>query len=447
MNAAGREPSGDYLGSPASPGGGREALAVRRLRAGALLYAVVSLAITAAEWQIAGTQKGLLAVSVSGGVATCAVAGLVTLLPWGRRHTVTVAALAAIALDVFLSMEMVARNPLHQAVLLVPLIVCLMTGTALVLPWGARYQGVVCAVCIANFLGLWAGGLVALSAPELVDSFAVLVGSAVVAIFGAGLIERSRRELEARAAALDAANRRLREADQVKNDFLGAVSHELRTPMNVIIGYADLLLEEGLGKLAPPQRHALERIAASGRDLLAHVSDLLDLTRLGAGKLRVTLDTVRLAPIFAELEVLAGILLRDRPVRFRGNLADENLAVRADPLRLKQVLSNLLVNASKFTERGEIRLQAAPDGNGHVRIAVEDTGIGIRPEHHKLVFEPFRQVGPDSEGKRGAGLGLPLSAKLVELMGGKLELASTPGKGSRFSLLLPAASLTRIDRA
>ena len=230
----------------------------------------------------------------------------------------------------------------------------------------------------------------------------------------------------------------LEEANRHKDDFLASLSHELRTPLNAILGFGRLIAD-GLIDDADELREAAEDIVASGELLLAQVNDLLDMARVGAG--RMTLGTghggcrgcgswVRAGAGPARRREGAGVA-RSHPA---GDATDPG-----DAARLKQVILNLLTNAHKFTPEGGTITVACTVIGETVSLTVRDTGIGIAPEHAALVFEPFRRVETGyARSQSGTGLGLALSRRLVELMGGTLTLESAPGIGSTFTVTLTA---------
>lgn len=228
---------------------------------------------------------------------------------------------------------------------------------------------------------------------------------------------------------------RMREADRAKNVFLATIGHEIRTPMNGVLGMTDVMLEEAT---APGQREQLEVIRRSGQAMTALINDLLDVTRLEAGKLTVDVVPFDLHAVLRDVEALA------RPLADRAGLAlgcqrapDVPARVLGDGVRLGQVLNNLLSNAVKFTPAGEVRLSAAIESHKLV-LTVSDTGPGISAEDQQRLFRPFTQL---EEGARrrhaGSGLGLSISRQLVTLMGGELTLSSERGHGTRVEVRLP----------
>jgi len=227
-------------------------------------------------------------------------------------------------------------------------------------------------------------------------------------------------------------------ANRHKSEFLANMSHELRTPLNAIIGFSDVLLERTFGDVNPKQEQYVSIILTSGRHLLSLINDILDLSKIEAGRMELELTTFDLALAIENTVTL----VRDRAARHDQNLvldlAPDLGEYVGDERKFKQILLNLLSNAVKFTpDGGRIGVWAARTDDA-VEISVSDTGIGIAPEDQEAVFEEFRQVGTDYVRKReGTGLGLALTRKFVELHGGKIRVESEPGKGSTFPLTLP----------
>ncbi len=238
------------------------------------------------------------------------------------------------------------------------------------------------------------------------------------------------RELEEKSTQLEVASRH-------KSEFLANMSHELRTPLNAIIGFSEVLLERMFGELNAKQEEYLRDIFASGRHLLSLINDILDLSKVEAGRMELELADFDLG----EALTSAATLVRERAGRKEIALhvtVDARLGqVRADERKIRQVLLNLLSNAIKFTpERGRIEVRAVP-ADGVAQVSVTDTGVGIAPEDQETVFEEFRQVGASSAKQEGTGLGLALCRKLVELHGGKIWIESQVGVGSTFTFTIP----------
>ena len=228
---------------------------------------------------------------------------------------------------------------------------------------------------------------------------------------------------------------RMRQADRAKTIFLGTVGHEIRTPMNGVLGMTEVMLQE---PQSPAQREQLEVIQRSGLGLVALINDLLDLTKLEARKLAVEDLPFDLSRVLGDLEVLVQAQTHGKPLRVVIERAEGVPGVvRGDGLRLRQVLNNLLNNAVKFTEAGEVRLSVSLQGR-RLRFEVRDTGVGIEAAVIPRLFTPFEQAdGSSTRRYGGTGLGLAISRQLVDLLGGRLEVKSTPGKGSTFSFSLP----------
>ncbi len=242
----------------------------------------------------------------------------------------------------------------------------------------------------------------------------------------------------ARAYALEReAAERLRELDRSKRRFLANMSHELRTPLTNIIGFARLMLKGIDGPLTEQQRHDLEIIYHNGEHLLGLINDLLDLSQIEAGLMELEFREVDLADLIRSVMATASALVRGKPIVLR-EILDPNLPpVRADPVRIRQVLLRLLANAAKFTDQGSITVRAWPE-NGEVRVSVSDTGVGIPSDLRERIFERFEQ-GVVENGRRpeGIGLGLALSKEFVEMHGGRIWVESEVGKGSTFTFSLP----------
>lgn len=261
-----------------------------------------------------------------------------------------------------------------------------------------------------------------------------------VLLFCMGMVLRERVravyvQVERHAEELERKSIRLTELDKLKDDFLANTSHELRTPLNGIIGIADTLARGAAGPVGEKLGDQLQMIAVSGKRLAHMVDDILDISKLRHGDLRLHREPVALAPLTGVVAALVAPLARDKGLRVIVDIADDAPLVFADENRVQQVLFNLIGNAIKYTAAGIVRVTAKAVGE-ELHVAVADTGIGIDPRELPRLFEPFEQ---GEASLRGAGLGLPLTRKLVELHGGTLSCVSEPGKGSVFTFSLPIA--------
>jgi signal transduction histidine kinase len=262
--------------------------------------------------------------------------------------------------------------------------------------------------------------------PEVVEVLKTFATQSALAIQNARLF----REIENK-------SRQLEVASQHKSEFLANMSHELRTPLNAIIGFSEVLTERMFGELNEKQDEYLRDIYASGQHLLSLINDILDLSKIEAGRMELEAADFDLPSAIDD----ALILVRERASRrgiALGHSVDDRLGqIRGDERKVKQVLLNLLSNALKFTPAGgriEVRARVQDDV---AEIAVTDTGVGIAPEDQEAVFEEFRQVGAADNKVEGTGLGLALSRKFIELHGGRIWVKSQVGQGSTFTFTLP----------
>ncbi|WP_367353076.1 response regulator [Achromobacter animicus] len=240
-------------------------------------------------------------------------------------------------------------------------------------------------------------------------------------------------------SALTDKARLLTQASQYKSEFLANMSHELRTPLNSTLILAKLLSDNKTGNLSAEQVKYAHTIHAAGRDLLALINDILDLAKIEAGQATVEIEDVAVTPALQRLLEPLRPLAQEKGLALELDIArDVPDTLRTDPQRLGQVLKNLLSNAIKFTEQGFVALRVTRAPGRMLSFAVHDTGIGVAPDQHELIFEAFRQADGSTHRKHGGtGLGLSISRDLAKLLGGSLSLVSTPGQGSVFTLLLP----------
>ncbi|HEX6038782.1 hybrid sensor histidine kinase/response regulator [Longimicrobium sp.] len=303
--------------------------------------------------------------------------------------------------------------------------------------------GAAAAVCVARSTGSPAvlAAFRADAAPFDDDDLALLAvlgRQATLALDNAVLHAQTRqqaRTLEEQAAALE-------HAMTERSRFFASMSHELRTPINAILGYSDLLREGVYGDLSRTQGGALERVVRSGRHLLELVNDVLDISKLEAGKLEIFPEPTELGLLLREVASTVELQARDKALDLVLDLAGP-VTVVTDPGRVRQIVLNLLSNAVKFTDQGSVRVILGSYGRW-AEVCVEDTGPGIAPEDQERVFQEFEQTR-GAAGRGGTGLGLPISRRLAGLLGGSLTLRSTPGEGSVFTLRLPLSPSAPTD--
>jgi signal transduction histidine kinase len=236
-------------------------------------------------------------------------------------------------------------------------------------------------------------------------------------------------------------NRQLAEASQNKSQFVSSMSHELRTPLNAIIGLTEMMVTNAARFGTEKAMEPLQRVNRAGTHLLGLINQVLDLSKIEAGKLELNPQTVQLAPLVDEVIGTARQLADQNKNRLVVE-AQENLdTITVDPMRLRQILLNLLSNACKFTKQGEVKLRARrfPNGRNWIEMAVADDGIGMTPEQQAKLFEEFTQADASTaQHFGGTGLGLAITRKLARMMGGDVTVSSEPGKGSVFIVRLPA---------
>jgi PAS domain S-box-containing protein len=238
--------------------------------------------------------------------------------------------------------------------------------------------------------------------------------------------------------------KRAEESDRLKTAFLANMSHEVRTPLNAILGFSSILNDDTLPR--DERSRFVDLIHQSGIQLLNIIDDIVDVARIEQGNLRISMVTVEINPLLRETMDIMKLELADgsKPdleLKMENHLPP-GYSIQADPLRLKQVLMNLLNNAIKFTKKGEVKLEVFKNNSHEVVFDVEDTGIGIPPEKREVIFERFRQVDESTTRVAGGnGLGLFISKNLIERMGGMIKVSSVPGRGSRFSVTIKEKSI------
>jgi signal transduction histidine kinase len=226
-------------------------------------------------------------------------------------------------------------------------------------------------------------------------------------------------------------------ASQHKSQFLANMSHELRTPMNAVLGYAELLLDGIYGELPERAKGVLERVQANGKHLLGLINDVLDLAKIEAGQLALSIDDYAMAGVVQAVVAASESLARNKGLALKTDIAPGLPLGRGDERRLTQVVLNLVGNAIKFTETGEVAIGAVAE-NGFFTVSVRDTGPGIAAADQARIFEEFQQVDNTSTRKKGGtGLGLSISRRIIEMHGGTLSVDSVLGQGSTFRISIP----------
>ena len=260
-------------------------------------------------------------------------------------------------------------------------------------------------------------------------------------------IEIKNAEIELARAGLEEKAAQLALSSKYKSEFLANMSHELRTPLNSLLILSRMLAENGDGNLHPQQIEFAETIHAAGNDLLALINDILDLSKVEAGKMELNLGPLALVDLCEDVERAFRPVAEQNALEFRIE-RDHALppALVTDEQRLQQVLRNLLSNAFKFTQKGTVTLHIGPDEDGTIGFSVIDTGLGIPEDKLSLIFEHFQQAdGTTSRKFGGTGLGLSISREIARLLGGELRVQSTPGEGSTFTLALPLGAAAATD--
>jgi signal transduction histidine kinase/DNA-binding response OmpR family regulator/CHASE3 domain sensor protein len=255
------------------------------------------------------------------------------------------------------------------------------------------------------------------------------------------ILEEQKNALSAAQVTLTSKAVELERANQYKNEFLANMSHELRTPLNSLLILAKVLADNKDGNLTPDQVRFAQTISSAGNDLLTLINDILDLSKIEAGKVDVSPEPVATSRIVDELLAPFRAVAEEQGLRFTATIEPDTPAtLDTDPQRVAQILRNLLSNAFKFTEKGQVSLRVFPAPDDSISFAVRDTGIGIPADQQSVVFEAFRQADGSTHRKYGGtGLGLSISRDLAGLLGGSIDVQSMPGEGSTFTLTLPRA--------
>lgn len=297
-------------------------------------------------------------------------------------------------------------------------------------------------------VGVLAMGAMRAFTPRTINALAAIAPSLAVALANASANERvseqSRRMteqnelLEDQRSRLARTARELQRASALKDRFLASVSHELRTPMTVILGFTGALLRGGQGALNPQQRESLDRVHRNAKLLLALINDILDISKIEAGKVDIERQRVHVPALLRQIQADFAAAAQHKGLELQVEVDPGAEEVTTDAAKVTQILANLIGNALKFTERGSIRVRAQARTANRWALIVEDTGLGIPEEEQESIFEEFRQgEAPEHRGRGGTGLGLAIVKKIALLLGGRVALDSAPGRGSRFTVTLP----------
>ena len=249
------------------------------------------------------------------------------------------------------------------------------------------------------------------------------------------LIEARTQELGEKTEKLEEANVQLKDLDKLKSMFIASMSHELRTPLNSIIGFTGILLMGMAGELTKEQKKQLLFVKNSANHLLDLINDILDVSKIEAEKIDLSIASVDVSPLLAEIKDSFSSTIDIKGLSFK-LVTPEHLLVESDRRRLKQVLMNIVGNALKFTDEGFVSV-ITRSMNDTVTISIKDTGIGIREADTKMLFQPFSRITHEGRIYEGTGLGLHLSQKLITLLGGDITCKSAYGKGTTFTITLP----------
>ena len=367
-------------------------------------------------------------------ILLCGLAYLVARRRSDRAQAVAAAWAGAMGACIALYYPLVGAD----ATLAMAALICLIAAMPAIMPFGVRHQaalGAACTVWLAIIMMI--GTESSLPAPYV---FIAILSVVSVSSVGTHAAARFRWEAFQREAHLRQAHDHLRtalaraeSAAEVRSRLVANVSHELRTPLNVIVGYTDMLIAERDDPAIVAD--AAPRIRSYAVSLEALVTELLDFSKLSAGKVDLTLEEIDVRPLLEEIAESARVLRRGKPITIR--VECQLGTYRSDRMRLRQILHNLATNAIKFTDHGAITLRARAS-RGHAIFEVRDTGRGIPASRHDQIFTAFEQVDPQT-GTDGIGLGLALVRQLCDVLGGTVTLTSTEGAGSTFTVSLPGA--------
>jgi len=405
-------------------------LTTERWRIGLTIYLVFAALGELVEWRMYPGRGRLLLIALCAQVLVVA-AGWLAL---SRETTHPRTAWIVLCADTSICLIIAVYNAAVHGDLLYVLLsyLAFMTVSSMFIPWGMRFQLAMNAAVIVAYLWALIGG--ARVGPVPAYDFIAVAANTVLSALGAHYIDQYRRQLYAKAGALREVNQRLRRASEARTTLLSGLSHDMRTPVSVVTGYAEIL---GANQHLPEElRQPVRSIEREALELLSLVDSVLDLARLEGGYLPFQRSTFRLCDALDPLRETTTDQLRDRKVRLRWDVPEE-FTLDSDAGKVHEIARNLLSNAVKFTSAGEITVTAA-SADGGLHIVVSDTGAGIAPEHLELIFEAFHHIDPESGPHQpGSGFGLYMVKLLVDLLGGRIDVESAPGVGSRFRVWLP----------
>lgn len=272
---------------------------------------------------------------------------------------------------------------------------------------------------------------------EILKNSAPQIGIAITNVRNVEATQKLSQEIAKKNEELNSKNVELGKAYKVKSDFLSSMSHELRTPLNSIIGFTSILLGPQGDPLTEDQKKALEKVLRNGKHLLQLINDILDFSKIESGRMPINIEIDEVDSVIASAVATVESLVKSKDIQLVQSISRELPKLHTDILKIKQILVNLLSNAAKFTEKGQISIDVLPH-NGMIEFKVKDTGIGIEKKNLELVFQEFQQIDSSSARKyQGTGLGLPISRRLARMLGGDLRVESEYGKGSTFTLIVP----------
>jgi signal transduction histidine kinase len=251
-------------------------------------------------------------------------------------------------------------------------------------------------------------------------------------------IKQAEDEIRQQKNELQLTNDKLKSVDKLKSIFLASMSHELRTPLNSIIGFTGLMLMQIAGTINDGQKEQLNRVKRNADHLLELINDVLDISKIEAGKVDLSITEFDIATLVNEIAQSIEPEASAKGIKLEVKMPDKSIMIKNDSRRIRQILMNFMSNALKFTMHGSIHIELIIENSQNIIIAIKDTGIGIHPNDMEILFEPFQQVSSQlTKNYKGTGLGLYLCKKLSSLVGGDIQATSVLGKSSKFTLIVP----------